>query len=135
MEKRRKHETSGRELWSRKESMTLMFTIWMRNTQWHRHERRVRGKKKACTKLWEKDMEWSIEDARRRHDSRQVWNLMRMLGGTGRRERKRNTKDILRDDVDVDAWLEAMSKPGGDGGCEATLVAKLGEHDFMTANQ
>ena len=74
-------------------------------------------------------MEWAIEDARRKRDSRQVWYLMRVLGGTGRRERKRNTKDILREDVDVDTWLRAMQKPGGEGGCEATLVSKLGEHE------
>ena len=60
-------------------------------------------------------MEWAIEHARRQNDSRRVWSLMHIVGGTGRRERKRNTKDALREDVDSDTWLTVMQKPGGDG--------------------
>ena len=43
-------------------------------------------------------MEEAIDQARRKKDDRRVWELIRILGGTGRRERKRNIRDVQAED-------------------------------------
>ena len=68
----------------------------------------------------------AISHASRSNDTRREWKLMRILGGTGRRERKKCSKDIKREDPSPDEWIAAMEKVGREGGCEARLVKKLG---------
>ena len=55
---------------------------------------------------------------------------MRTLGGTGRKARKRNSRDVKREDPMTQEWVDSMSKPGGEGGCMATEVDRYapGEH-------
>ena len=61
------------------------------------------------------------------NDNRQAWSCMRILGGTGRRERKRNVKDVRRFDPTPHEWAAAMALEGGQGGCEASVVQFLEE--------
>ena len=74
---------------------------------------------------WEQDTELAIEAARKAKDIRRVWHLMRELGGTGIRARKRNLRDRKREDPTPQEWMGAMSKPGGEGGCRAELIKYL----------
>ena len=46
---------------------------------------------------------------------------MRILGGTGRRTRRRNNRDVKRSDPTIDEWKTAMEKPGGEGGCRESV--------------
>ena len=69
-----------------------------------------------CRKRWEREMGEAINHARRAKVERRVWKLMRTLGGTGRRERKRNMRDVRAMDPTVAEWREALSNSGGDGG-------------------
>ena len=68
--------------------------------------------------------------ARKQKDDRRVWRLTRTLGGTGRRERKRNTKDVRADDPTPTEWSAAMRQRGGDGGCEAEEVRIVPEGEI-----
>ena len=67
----------------------------------------------------------AIMQASWNNNTRREWKLMRILGGTGRRERKKCSRDIKREDPSPDEWMTAMEKPGKEGGCEARLVTKL----------
>ena len=61
------------------------------------------------------------------NDCRQAWTVMRVLGGTGRRERRRNVKDVRRFDPTSQEWAAAMAVSGGQGCCEAQVIQYLEE--------
>ena len=114
-------------LFRRVDAMDLMFQTWFRWSRWHQQERKVKGIIHHNIKKWERDMATAIEAARRGRDPRRMWRLMRELGGTGRRERKRNVRDVRRVDPSPRDWSAAMAKPGGEGGCEADTICMLDE--------
>ena len=68
-----------------------------------------------------------VDACLRTNDTRQALAQMRILGGTGRRERKRNVKDVKRFDPSVEEWADAMAESGGKVGCEAQVVQFLEE--------
>ena len=68
-----------------------------------------------------------VDACLRANDTRQAWSQMRILGGTGRRERKRNVKDVKRFDPSVGDWADAMAESGCQGGCEVQVVQFLEE--------
>ena len=113
------------ELWDSMDGAECIFFTWLRYARWHVHERQIRYCLAERTRTWEATMTWAVEHARRQNDSRRMWTLMRQLGGTGRRERKRCVKDVNREDPNPEEWEDAMAKPGRDGGCLATLVARI----------
>ena len=103
-------------------SSDVLFTMWSRFAIWHKHEKRIRGRHRRCREAWDKTMEAAIYRARKDKDERRVWKLMRILGGTVRRERKRNLRDVHAEDPTTTERQAAMREPGGDGGCEATTI-------------
>ena len=76
---------------------------------------RCKQARKEATQEWEERIEGDMEVARRTGDFRQMWYLGRLLGGTGERARKRNTRDVRRNDPTVAEWSEAMQAPGPEG--------------------
>ena len=117
----------GGELWDSMDCMECIFTTWLRYARWHGHEDGIRSFLQKRTKAWEANMARAVEHARRQNDTRRMWALMRQLGGTGRRERKKCTKDVVREDPTPEEWELAMAKPGKDGGCLAAPVARISE--------
>ena len=67
-------------------------------------------------------MTTEIRESRRNKDLRRSWQACRVLGGTGARGRKRNIREVVRNDPSVDEWQVAMDKKGGEGGCEAKEI-------------
>ena len=114
-------------LWTQGDAMEMVVTMWHRYTQWVRHERRIQGRHRRCRNAWDKKMEEAICLAKKNKYNRRVWKLTRTLGGTGRRERKRNAKDLRADDPTPTEWSTAMSQKEGDGGYEATEVCRVPE--------
>ena len=86
------------ELRAKGDAVDSLFQIWLRTARYLRHERAIRDRVRSCTRRWEQDLGIDISEARKAKDPRRVWQLMRQLGGTGRRERKRNVRDVTRDD-------------------------------------
>ena len=118
---------TGGVLWDSLDGMECILATWLRYARWHSHERGIRKLLADRTKAWEAGMTKAVEHARWQNDTRRMWALMRQLGGTGRRERKRCTKDVNREDPTPAEWEEAMAKSGKDGGCLATPIARVAE--------
>ena len=114
------------DLWREGDALQLIMTVWARYAIWRKHWGRIRGRHHLCRTVWEQGMGAAIDQARRARDERRVWKLMRVLGGTGRRERKRNMRDVRAEDPTTEEWQEALARPGGECGCEAALVARGG---------
>lgn len=102
-----------------------VFFTWKNYASWAKLEGKIKGRTRRCIKAWEARILKDIEAARRQNDTRRMWKLMRILGGTGRRERKNNTTDVLRDDLSTDEWEQAMAKDGPDGGFGAKVVTRI----------
>ena len=112
-------------LWKVADGLELILGVWNRYTRWHKLDRRIQSRTRWCVEKWEKALAQDIERARRTNDDRSMWHKMRILGRTGRRSRKRNVRDVQREDPSTQEWLDAMSKPGKDGGCLARKVANI----------
>ena len=112
------------ELWDQGDTMELILRAWHRYSRWHTQEAIIKGEIRRGTRQWEHSMETDIRTAGRDNDRRRQWHLMRVLGGTGHRSRKRNVRHVKREDPSVQEWMDAMAKAGGDGGCEAEEVAR-----------
>ena len=82
------------DLWREGDALHAILTVWARYAVWRKHEGRMRGRHHLCRRVWEREMGAAINQARKARDERRVWKLMRVLGGTGRRERKRNMRDV-----------------------------------------
>ena len=115
------------DLWREGDALHAIVTVWSRYAVWRRHEGRIQGRHNVCRRVWDRRMGEAINQARRAKDERRVWKLMRVLGGTGRRERKRNMRVVCAEDPSPGEWQEALANPGGEGGCEAQLVASRRE--------
>ena len=96
------------ELWTMSNTLEIIIRSWRRITRWLQTDKEVKLTISRATKEWEKEIERTIEQARRDKDDRRVWQLMRVLGRTGIRERKRCTKDVKRDDPTPREWMLSL---------------------------
>ena len=101
------------ELWEFSEATELIFQVWKRYTVFSARDRIVRRTTGHHVDHWEGQMGRDIERAGKQNDTRRMWGLLRTLGGTGRKSRKRNSRDVKREDPEIPEWVEAMAKPGG----------------------
>ena len=101
------------ETWNAARGLHLILRIWGRSVRYLRQHRILRAIRLRRRKLWEGNLERDIEKARRDNDARKQWQLMRILGGTGKRTRKRDVRAVRRDDPGIEDWATAMKKTGG----------------------
>ena len=122
--------TSG-ALWTQGGAITCLFKVWAAYRHYHRVHSSMEKYKGYLLRTWDNDIPLQISKAKSVNDTRQMWRLMRTLSGTGRRERKRNIKDVHTMDPTLQEWEVAMRKPGADGGCCATSIARVPEDSIF----
>ena len=96
--------------------MELVFQVWRRYASYASRDAMIRKLTGQEIGSWEHRMGQDIERARKQNDTRRMWALLWILGGTGRKTRKRNTRDVKREDPTIEEWTAAMRKSGVQGG-------------------
>lgn len=97
-------------LWVRGDEVDFVFKTWRCWSIWKVHDRAIHLRKRSETGGCEGKMAASIDRALHANATRQAWKLMKVLGGKGRRERKRNVRDVKRFDPSPQEWAEAMAE-------------------------
>ena len=82
----------------------------------------VRKLKQRAMDRWVDEREEEIVTSRKGKDFRRMWFAGRVLAGTGNRGRRRNVRNVMRNDPSIQEWAEAMARPGPEGGCMAEEV-------------
>ncbi len=96
--------------------LELVFQVWRRWAVWHGIDRGIFRCKRHETGKWEESMAARVKEYLNSNDTMQAWAQMRILGGTERRERKRNVRGVNRFDPSPQEWAGAMAESGGQSG-------------------
>ena len=103
--------------------MAMIFESWSAAAGASNADQDLGHLRNTARSKWVDQMINKAQCARRNKDWRSLWEYSRELGCTSRGSKKRNYKDVKRTDPTIEEWSKAMAQSGGEGGCEATVIA------------